>query len=83
MLTGKALEEERKWGHLPALRKLFANLPVPNTRDNPMLSISDSEAERLSRTSEIALTVLKNAAILTARPTKEETALVAQDLERL
>ena len=82
MLTNEAYAN-RLWGDLPALRKLLEHRFVPDKRDNPMLSTSDSEVQQLERVVGIALTVLSNAEGITNVPSKEESILVREDLHRV
>ena len=82
-MLSKEAHANRKWGHLPALRKILEHLPVPNVRENPILSTSDSESESLCRNMELALTVLENTYSIADAATKEEAPLVSRDLENL
>ncbi len=71
----------RKWGHLPALRKLIEQMKAPGSA-GPVLSTSDSDAQRLGRIVECGLTLHSLAPQIRERRDQDEIRSILKDLSR-
>jgi hypothetical protein len=80
MLTFEALNE-RKWGGLPALRKVLESKRVPESHFG-LTSVSDSVFDWFHRTLEVALTVTGNEPDIAKAAQASSEELLA-DLRRL
>ena len=72
----------RKWGHLPTLKKIIEKAPFSGPNE-PVASTSDTDTQRLARIAEISLTVHKLEGHFRARCDPQETLLPCEDLGRL
>lgn len=80
MITNEEYQN-RKWGHLPALRKLIEQIKVPGSA-GPVLSTSDSDAQRLGRIIECGLTLHSLAPQIRERHDPDEVRPIIEDLSR-
>lgn len=73
---------KRKWGHLPALKKVIEKTKTPGI-DGPVLSTSDSDTQRLGRIAECALTLHTLIPRIRESSDPEEVRCIVEDLSRL
>jgi hypothetical protein len=81
MLTDEAMRN-RKWGNLPALRKMLESEPIPE-RYCGLTSVSDTVFQSLQRAAEIAVVATENENRICEQVAPNEIKMVCEDLERL